>query len=320
MHAQGPDRHQRLPAAQRRDSVICARARGAAARRRRGRLRAGLGGRRRVRPGAAVPGDPPPRQADAAVAVGPEPGHRTAARARLRHGAVRRRRAARAAGAEPAPGGGAPDRGTDARARGGLGRAAGRALAAAPGRLRRRRAHLPRGVLPGPALQGAHPRGGRSDGPARARGRPGRVPARFWRLGGAQAARRRPGPAGRRLRVPDGAAQGAGHAHPGLAAGAGGARGRGDAGRGWAGRGRAAADAGRRRALPRAAGTAGGKAWRGRLGAVHRAGRLGRAAVLLRRRQHLRDAVPDPAGGPGRGGPWHRLPGGFRDRPAGRRR
>ena len=45
-----------------------------------------------------------------------------------------------------------------------------------------------------------------------------------------------------------------------------------------------------------------------------------RAAGALRRRRRVRHAVPHPARRPGRRGPRHRLPGGLRHRPAGRRR
>ena len=139
-----------------------------------------------------------------------------------------------------------------------------------------------------------------------------RLPAGCRRRADQGAGSASPRPAGRGLRVADGAAQGPGHADPGLAARAG-----------------AACRAGPRPVLliwsasgPVRAqlGTAGAAARRGRLGALHRVRAVGRPARLLRRRQRLRDAVPDQAGRPGRRGPRHRLPGSVGDRPAGHRR
>ena len=57
-----------------------------------------------------------------------------------------------------------------------------------------------------------------------------------------------------------------------------------------------------------------------RLGPLHRPGPAGRAPRALRGGRRLLDAVPHQARRPGRGGPRHRLPGGVRGRPAGRRR
>ena len=111
------------------------------------------------------------------------------------------------------------------------------------------------------------------------------------------------GPAGGRVRVPAGAAQGAGRPHPRLAA-----------------RPAAVPDAalllvggGPYRARLRA--LAGAR--RGRVGRVHRRRALGGAARPLRRGGRLRDAVPDPAARPGRRGPRDRLPGGVGDGAAG---
>ena len=162
----------------------------------------------------------PPHLADAARAVGGAPGGADLLEARrLRHGAVRRGGAARPARAVAAPGGRAAAGRHHPRARGGLGGAARRTQPAAPHRRFRGHGHLPGRVHPGAAGPGAVPGGGGPDGPARAR-RGHR--ARSTPGAGGAAVRERLGlgrPAGGGLRVAAGAAQGPGHADPGLAAG-----------------------------------------------------------------------------------------------------
>ena len=111
------------------------------------------------------------------------------------------------------------DRRAHARARGRLGRAAGCQVAAAAHRRRGGRAHLSRRVLPDPDGQGDVPGGRRPHGQAHARSGPGGVPAGRRRHAGPQRSRHPGRPACRRLRVPDGAAQGPGHADQGVASG-----------------------------------------------------------------------------------------------------
>ena len=98
------------------------------------------------------------------------------------------------------------------RPRGGLGGAARRPQAAAPHRQRGGHGHLPRRVLPGPAgPRAVCRRGAAPDGPAGARrGRDVLPPGRGRRRGQGTAGPGRP--ASGRLRVPDGSAQGPGHA------------------------------------------------------------------------------------------------------------
>ena len=140
-------------------------------------------------------------------------------RARLRHRAVRCGSAAWPARARAAQGGRAPDRRPDARSRGRLGGAAWRASLVAADRRARGRADLPGGVLSGSGWPG------RSH-----RGRPGGWSGwrRAWttsrsvlgaaapRSGSATGYRRG---AGGPVRLADGAAQGTGHADPGVADG-----------------------------------------------------------------------------------------------------
>ncbi len=193
---------------------------------------------------------------------------------------VRRGRAARPARRRAAPPGRHRAGGrADPRPRGRLGGAARRPAAAAPHRPRRRRGHLPGRVPAGPA----RPRAARADRPASG-WRPGVDVDAFHPGvdGAAVRAAARPGrPAGDRLRVPAGAAQGPGHADPGAA---------GDPPPG-AGRGAAAR---RRRPVPVDAGALaradGRRARRG----LHRLGAVGGAARALRGRRRLRDAVPHP--------------------------
>ena len=179
--AEGSHRQQRLPAAARRYPVVRARAGLPDAGRVGGRLRAFVGRRRRLRCETAVPGHQAPDLADAAGAVGGPPRRADPAGTRVRHGAVRGRRAARAARAVAAPGGGPAAGGDYARARGGLGGAAGGTWPAAPDRRADRRGHLPGRVLPHAAGPGAVARRHRADGAARARRGHQHVPARNGR-------------------------------------------------------------------------------------------------------------------------------------------
>ena len=110
-------------------------------------------------------------------------------------------------------------------------------------------------------------------------------------------------PADRRLRVPAGASQGAGHVDPGLAGDlACGARRR-PAARRW-------------RSLPRQAGATGRRGGPARVGGTDRIGSLVGTPGLLRRRECVRHALPHPRRRSRRRGPRHRLPRGVSHRAA----
>ncbi len=303
------DRDQRLPAPPRRHPGVPAQHGAAPGSRPRRRLRlhlearrGGRGGHRSLRRRAALHRGPRPYDDAAADPARHPPGRRPAARTRLHFRLVRRRRPARPDGPRPAPRGRAPAGRHHPRARGRLGAAARLPATAAQDRGGHGHDHLPGGVHPLPDRRRAHPGRGRAHGPTAPRRRREDLPPGLRRGPG-------PGPARplrpprRRLRLPAGAAQGPGHADPG------------DARDPRAGAGRGAPDR-RRRTLRRGPPAArGGDRGAGRR-ALHRGGALGGTARALRGGRRLRDAVPDPARRPRRGGARHRLPGGVRDRAA----
>ena len=209
-------RHQRLPAPGRRHPGVRARAGGPAAARLGGGVRVHLAGcgASSTRPSRSRWCGTRPRcccrrrRWPGGSGGGPGRG--------LHGGLVRGVRAAGPARAGAAAGRGRADRRGQPRARGRLGRAAGQPPAAAPDRRRRGRGHLPHRVHAGPA--GRRVRAAAAVRPAAARGGHRRVPAgRVRRRGPGPARAGRP--ADRRLRLPAGAAQGPGHADPGLAGG-----------------------------------------------------------------------------------------------------
>lgn len=308
--AQDPDRDERLPAPSGRHPGLPAQHGAAPGPRTTRRLRLhvearprGCRGDRGVRRRAALHRRTGPHDDAAPDARRHPPRGRPAARTRLYVGVVRGGRPARPDGTRAAPGGRPPHRGDHARARGRLGPAARRTHPAAPHRRVHRHDHLPRRVHALPHRRRPDARGRRAHGPAAARRRRGDLPPGVRRCGGPRPARPHR-PAGRRLRLPPGPAQGPGHPRPRDAPRPGQAP-----GRGAADRRRRALREGPARPRPRHRGDG--------VGPVHRGGALVGTARALRRRRRLRDAVPYAPGRPRRRGARHRVPGGVGDGPAG---